>query len=492
MAEIKDNNKSIHHYIGFAVILFVILMIIDLSNSHTGYFTPEGLKLAFIAVVGYTLVFILYLYTVKKLDTGFLSVAVILTGIFLRVCYMLYTGPGTRTYDVYREQWGHLDYIRYIADNLSLPPVNVCQAYHPPLHHIISAVALKLAKLLVSNEFLELKLVQAVTAILNIFTLITFYRMLKILKCSKGVILAGVSIFAFHPTNIYFSSRINNDNTMFFFYILAFYFLLRWINEKSLKNMVLLAVFSSLAVMAKLSGVMLIPVIASAFALSLANSFGDYKKYLKQFMVFCWIYLPLSLSYQIRNYFMFDQDFGYVPSFGRGFEPDFFNLVYIPVGNIIRNPFNNGGIEGGEFFLEFLLKSSLFGEWEFPGLESLALMLIILSVLNLIILFIYIILSRKRILYNHGYLFVLNLIIPFILAAKFRTDYPVACSQDFRYIAPVLISVSYFLGKAAGGHTAAGNSLKANAYVFRYITSGSVAAFCIASSVFVLMLSAYS
>ncbi|CAG9701839.1 hypothetical protein CNEO_10310 [Clostridium neonatale] len=35
---------------------------------------------------------------------------------------------------------GHMEYIKYIVSNNSLPEVNTYQFYHPPLHHIIAAI----------------------------------------------------------------------------------------------------------------------------------------------------------------------------------------------------------------------------------------------------------------------------------------------------------------------------------------------------------------
>jgi Response regulator containing CheY-like receiver domain and AraC-type DNA-binding domain len=46
--------------------------------------------------------------------------AIVVLGVCLRVCYTLFTDTGTRTYDVYRDRWGHLEYIKYIAQYTSL------------------------------------------------------------------------------------------------------------------------------------------------------------------------------------------------------------------------------------------------------------------------------------------------------------------------------------------------------------------------------------
>ena len=442
-------------------------------------------QLAFAILSTFTAAYLLYLHKMRKLTARIATFAVIVLGIALRICYMLYTGAGTRTYDVYRESWGHLAYIQHIADHFSLPLVNDCQAYHPPVHHILSAIALTAGRSVSRDLYVQLKFIQALMAILNSLTLVYFYKIMKEMKCSENAILAGVSMFAFHPTNIYFASRINNDNTLMFFYVLSFYFLIRWMNNRSFRNLLFLTAFSSLAALTKLSAIMLVPLIASGFLLAAVRDRQCIRSYIRQFAAFFALYLPLAASFQLRNYLLFGQSFGYVPSFGRGFTPSAFNLVYLPVGNMLADPFNKGGIVGGEYFLEFLIKSSLFGEWSYPGLEIPAAILILLAALIFIIVLTYIFTRKTGIIEKHGWLFLLNLAIPLALAAKFRTDLPVACSQDFRYISPILVTLSFFLGQAAA------QAISSRYKYVKYTVIGSTAAFCMLSSVFVLLLANY-
>lgn len=469
-------------YITFILMIFAISLAADLHNSKTHYFTIPGLQLTFILTAVFTIAYLICMSLIKQLNFRSTLTAVMVTGIALRVCYMLFTDSGTRTHDVYRDEWGHIDYIRYIAYHYALPPVNTCQAYHPPIHHIIAAAVLNIGRLFLENEALRLKLIQVVMVFLNTLTLLFFYKALKLSNCSNTAVVAGVSLFAFHPTNIFFAPKINNDNTLMFFYMLSFYFLLKWANTRNVKSIVLLSVFTSMAILTKLSAVILLPIIFAAFLTTLITYRKDYRSYIKQFTVFGLITIPLAFSYALRNYMLFHQSPGYVPSFGKGFTPTFYNLMYLPVDNLFRNPFNNGGLQGGEFFTEFLLKSSLFGEWKYPGLENVAVMLIVTAVINTAAALICNLTLKKDELWKYGYIFILNLIIPVVLAVKFRMAFPVACSQDFRYIAPVLISTGYLTGKAA-------DKLKDSGFVIlKGMVFVSITVFCTLSAVFVMSL----
>jgi len=246
---------------------------------------------------------------------------------------------------------------------------------------------------------------------------------------------------------------------MMFFYTLAFYCMVKWTVKPSSGNVLLLAIATSLAMLTKKSAIMLFVPIAAVFLKELLENRSNPAKYIRQYSIFGLTAIPLSMWHNIRNYVLFRQSFSHVPSLGRGFEPTFFNLVYFPLDNVLKNPFNNGGLQGGEYFLEFLLKSSLFGEWPYPGLETIAYLLLFLAAANFLIMVVCIFRSKSRDFIAFEYIMLLNMAVPFLMLVKFRTDFPVACSQDFRYIAPVLISVSYYLGKATGNP---GTGIKAN------------------------------
>jgi len=74
----------------------------------------------------------------------------------------------------------------------------------------------------------------------------------------------------------------------------------------------------------------------------------------------------------------------------------------------------------------------------------------------------------------------MNLFIPIVLQFKFRLDYPFVCSQNFRYIAVILISAAYFTGKAV-------DRFHSTKYpVLKYSIPGCIFAFCALSALFVL------
>lgn len=489
---IKIESKKpgeIHLHCAYMILSFtgyLLLVRSSLLSSVDNRLIVEKLVGTWMAFALANLFYLALVYRYLKPKRNVAVALVITTGTALRICYTLFTGVGTRTYDVYREGWGHLDYIRYVADHLALPMVNDGQTYHPPVHHIISATVLLVARKLTENGFYQLKLVQLVMAAFSSIGVFLVYKILKEVGASKVAVLAGTAFFAFHPTNIYLASRINNDNLLLFFYTLAFYFLIRWLNRRDMKNMLLLALAASLAFLTKKSALILFFVCGAVFLTVLIRERADFARYVRQYMVFGCLAIPLSLSFTLRNYILFNQSFDYVPSLGKGFTPTFSNLLQLPLENFLASPFNHGGLKGGEYFLEFLFKSSVFGEWDYPGLERLGTFLLAAAAaisLYIAVSFFWIGREEGR---RFGIVFLLNLAIPMIMAVKFRIDFPIACSQDFRYIAPVLLTLAYLLGK--GAHRLSGSGSR----IVRYMSVGLISAFCLLSAWFVLSLRNYA
>ncbi len=483
-AKVKGFSITDHYILLLSVFLIAMFLIFFLNSKNISTLTVQ---LSFVAGLIPLTVYAAYLSSKGRFKSDSLPGFIIVVGVFLRVVYTIYTPFTIRQHDVIGSSFNHLDYIKQIANNFSLPQVDYCQAYHPPVHHAMSAVFYSIGKAFGLSEFNSFRLVQLFMVFLSSLTLILVYKILKEIRCNNNVILAGISIFAFHPYNIYFSSFLNNDNTLFFFYTLSFYYLIKWIYNKSLKNIILLSLFVSLAILTKKPAIIILPIIFTAFMVVLYKNRSSYKPYLKQFLVFLGIAAPLSASYSIRNYILFKQGLFYTP--GVSFEKysnSFKNLFYTPIKGWFTNPFTPDPYTGNSaLFSDYVLKSSLFGEWRFPGLEKAATILILASVACILIIAIYLIIENKNIIKGYGYLFLLNLILPYALLFQSRISNPVVCAQNFRYAAPLLISVAYFYGKAADKF-----SSSTNFKFLKYVLIVCTIAFCLFSTVFILQIGA--
>ncbi|HEY9061648.1 MAG TPA: glycosyltransferase family 39 protein [Pseudobacteroides sp.] len=483
---VKAASTSLIHrlvknfYVPILAVFLLVVFTVFFLNDKT--ISSSNIQISFfigiIPILGYTV----YLKSRKKLDTDSIAVMIIIVGVLLRVVYTLYTPFTIRQHDVIGSSFNHLDYIRQIADKMSLPDVGYCQAYHPPLHHAISAVFYKLGKVIGLNDFYSFRLVQLEMIFLNSMTLIYFYKIIKEFKPKKLVTLAALAVFAFFPYNIYFASFLNNDNTMYFFYIVTVYYMIRWMKNKSVKNVVLLGLFMSLTILAKKNGIILIPAVFAVFVAAYIRDKAGAKSIVKQAGIFLLVSVPLSISYSLRNLVLFNQGLMYVPEVNfEKYANTLKNLFYIPIQGFKTQPFTQDPFTGrSELFADYVLKSSLFGEWRFNGLESIATALLISTSVLIIILAAYLIVQNKKLLNGYGFIFLLCLVLPFALLFQSRLSNPVVCGQNFRYAGVGLISAAFFYGHAVNKFS--NSRFKFMKYVLAFIT----VAFCLISAIFVL------
>ena len=87
---------------------------------------------------------------------------ILAAGCMLRLFYVLFSTIYDRQYDIgmidldagHTVTGGHLAYIQYLYENWKLPdfdPTSVYQFNHPPLHHYLCALWMKLCSLFISN-----------------------------------------------------------------------------------------------------------------------------------------------------------------------------------------------------------------------------------------------------------------------------------------------------------------------------------------------------
>ena len=415
----------------------------------------------------------------------------IILGIMLRLAYFYYTPYDTRHHDVTYPD-GHMYYIQDVAGKITLPEKGDGQYYHPPVHYIISGAVYALAKSLKMSDYNALRSVQMLMVFISTLSMIFVYKMLNRMKIKKAVVLFGTIFFAFHPTNIMISSQINNDNTMLFFAVLTFYALISWIEDKSYKNIIFLAISFSFAVLSKKSAAVLAFPVGAAFIVEMLSDLqrnGVIFKYLKQYLVFGIIGVPLSVSHIVRNYIMFGQGFGYILR-GGGNPAVLGNGIMDIIGFDAKNFFKilTPDPMGKSTYFEYAFKTSLFGEWgkDFSNIRWISALLIIFALMILVMVIIGIFASPKKQFFKYGYIFLINIVITIIFAIKMRMDMPAGYSQDFRYLSPILISGAFFIGSLIS-RLRSSRSDTVKKYV-KNIAAGILILFCIASSLSILSL----
>ncbi|MBN2535791.1 MAG: glycosyltransferase family 39 protein [Spirochaetales bacterium] len=478
-AIIKFSGEKLYYI--FIAILFIVFYIVYIQNFWE--ITVYDVQLSFLIIMVMAAGVAAYLFRNNQLTPANLAKILIILGIAIRICYFLYTDPGTRQHDIWGA-WNHIDYIRHIAKNFTLPAVGTYETYHPPVHYILSAIPYNIVRLFGMQEDYSMRAVELLMVFFSALTLIFIYKIFNKCRINKHALLIGVALACFHPNIIYMSVYLNNDATVFLFYIVSFYYLIKWVDDKSLKNVILLAVFTAISMLTKKSSIVLFPVLGIVFIVEFAKHRHEWKKYVKQGLIFLVIALPLGFSYIIRNYFLFHQDLSYaVPPLGTIMPNNPFNLFYVSIEELLKKPFVAPAPHENTFFLKMLIQTSLFSVFEFPGLEDIAVIMVACYLVLIVLIILNFILFKKEHMKDKGYIFLVNFVSTLVIYFRMRLYSPYDCTQAFRYVAPfIMISLCYFTGRSMARFSSTKYP------VLNTIIKGQFWLFCLFTAFFILLI----
>ena len=429
----------------------------------------------------------------KKYDkTESLIAFLLLCGVVMRIGYMLYTNILLRGHDISNfDQKGHLDYVYQIFSTGRLPVSNESQFYHPPLQHILEAIVVKIYSLIRpgSEPIVLFEAAKIVPCFATCASLFVCQSICRALKLPQRAIALALAVIAFQPTFYLFSSSINNDAMMLFFYLLAVLYTIRWYAEPSMKHIVLLALAIGCGMMTKISVATVSFYTGIVFMIVLIQRWKEHtvKPLAGQFAAFLGISMPLGLWYPIRNWVKFGQPLNYVldiniPQLYCGDKSLWERFFSLPIGQLL-NPLYCEPFGDYRLWL-YTIKCSVFGEYSFDQHPWLAKALIaaniILIALSLIAMLAIVFFGKKQSPMIRFGLFILWLIqIGFFVL--FNVQYPYGCTMDFRYIVPTVLIGAIYLGLWLDRWKQNG---KAIAKIFSIVCLVFVALFCVASILF--------
>ncbi len=445
----------------------------------------------------------------NKLDPDKMCVLIIMTGILLRVLYIYHTKVTVRQHDVgsFSElDGGHAAYIMYLYRRHHLPqfdPRTVDQFYHPPLHHIISALWLALMNLLGVDMVTDApETLQALTMGYSSLFCVFAYKAFKRLHLKdKGLVLATAFV-TFHPTLIILSGSINNDMLSGLFAMLAIYLTIKWSQDKKWSSIILLAFSIGLGMMTKLTVGLLAPAVAAVFLVMLIRNRKSFWKFILQFISFGIICIPLGLAWVIRNYLKFDVPFNYVPllptTSGQYIDmPIFRRLTDLGLYQL-SSPFIQWKPDGDPYNehnpVIAMFKTAMFDEGTYfrhsITLQSFCAMLLlcnivisIIAVIGLVMIWI----KYPRIKLHHKLFITLISLVIFGNYIIFCMNFPHVCTQNMRYCLPLI-----FTAAAVCGMLIERDKLNNNFFrTCKAVLCRCTAAFCTLSSIMVIAMGFY-
>lgn len=307
---------------------------------------------------------------------------VILTGMLLKLSYVIYTPVWCRQHDVidFGAGEGHAAYMEYILTHKALPdfdPRTVWAFFQPPLHHITAAVWMWLNIRLGISENRMHKNVQILPLMYMCLTAFIIYMICRKLEMTSRARLVTMLIVSFHPIYILMSGSLNNDALAVMLSVLSIYIAICWYERPAAGTIILLALAIGLSMSAKLSSALIAPGIGLMMiykAYTDTDRLKDGKKigrYLLKFALFSVIVFPIGLWWTIRNSMMFGMPVDYIPDVGEHVERS--GLVPTLLDVRTASPFlymKANGYAYDEYNLVLAtIKSSLFGEGDFVNIS---------------------------------------------------------------------------------------------------------------------------
>lgn len=395
----------------------------------------------------------------RKSGLGYSLALLFVAGFLFRFYYLGETPYELRTHDVI----GHIDYIKAIINTFAIPSNTECyQCYHPPLYYLAAALVFGPAWELGYN--LALESAQLLSLLFMMGALLFGLLIIKEVLQAFWLRFFSALLFVFTPMMVIHSTRIGNDSLLYLLYFGALYFLVRWFKEQTPKQLYIAALFAAATLLVKSNGIVIVGIILATLGLlSLKKlAMGDLSRRFFKTLGITTAILALgflinfasSIYENIQNKRNSSVIVGNINNVNSALRvgSDLDNFLYFDIKNFLEAPFTSAwdSKNGREYFLNYTFKTALFGEFSnFPShnKENLA---IAISAIFLLILFANLlwILSRSRGALYTDLPLLLNFVLPLLALAYFRYAIPQSCSNDFRYILPMFLSIVIFYAKS--------------------------------------------
>lgn len=460
-------------------------------DLNASYEDPLVLMLQAVIFVLISLSFFLF-WRMLKLRKWWLF-AILFAGLVLRLTYFYATPYNARANDVD----AHVEYVQWILDHHSIPRVeDGWEFFQPPLYYAVSAVFGGIGKAVVHTRAALLWMLQFEGLLMSVVMLFLSVWIGSLLfpaekqaeprRAGRRWYVLFISLVATSPILIASAAKINNDVLIQLLSFLAVGFLVRFWQTGHRFHWYALTVVIILGILTKLNMVFFVPVAYLCLLFTRRLTF-------EQKLVLGGVTLLALLSF--TEWFYILKYVGERASFPvgniQGLNGD------LTVGNTLSNfvafhplrflripfvsPFDD--ISGRQFFWEYFLKTSVFGEYWFGEKPVVVLLARILNGMTLFILVplgVYGILRAIVVRKERCSAFPLLCTFFLIIVGHllFRYKAPFSPSQDFRYSIAALVPFFYFVL----------SGVRSLPRILRFVSSLALWAFVVFGAVFIVFI----
>lgn len=341
---------------------------------------------------------------------------------------------------------GHISYIQYVVEKHSIPDNDECwSCYHPPVYYVSAVPSYLLSGFL---GFPGTSGLQTFSLMLSVLT--TFFGLLFLRKILEGrTLILASTLWIFWPLMTMVAPRIGNDQLFYLFHVLCLWAGISYVKEGHGKYLITALVATALALWTKTTAVvtlgMLFVFMASGFFAK-----TEIKRPSKSEIVAWSLFVVLVAAFVVQKVMGSDL-VGNADSLNSSMrvQNEAFNYLYFDLRSFLEYPWTScwKGSMGRDFFWNFVLKTSLFGEWDMLPTANGRFCASMMSALLLGLIVYGVRGFWKTRLGLVQWILLLQGIAFFGALVALRLKYPFACSNDFRYILPVLLSIVPFVAR---------------------------------------------
>ena len=454
-----SKNPKVNTYLIISSALLVILFSLFMGQN------PSFGTVMFIPVLFGLFQLALVMYREKTLTADRVVLLMIILGVVVRYCYALKYNCTEMQHDVgtFTGKSGHEAYIMYWYNNgLTLPDFDVTsrwQFYHPPLHHLLMALGLRIFTTFGMPFEWAQEAIQIIPMVYSALSMAACYRIFKLMKLEGAGLIVAMSAACFYPTFIIWGGAYNNDMLASMFMLLAILWTLKWYRKPSFRNIMPIALCVGCGMMSKLSAWMVAPAIAIVFLWTFIRNIKKPLPFIGQFAAFGVVCAPLGLWWQIRNLITFNIPITYVPDtkmasmsvehipvMQRLFDFSLFQFDYpFEAFVMYKAPYNEYNPLIG------LLKTSLYDEyhtpWNFSEMATVFVVIAgILALLGTVCLVWWLIKRKTEADIVTKIFFVTIFLTVLVSYYLFCFEFPYVCTENIRYCIPVIPILALALG----------------------------------------------
>ena len=337
---------------------------------------------------------------------------------------------------------GHVDYASFISGHWLHPyQYKGYQSHQAPTYYYLAGAAVWVAKTLRTISVMTALRFLSWTCYLafNAFGLLTLRRS-GITGASQY---ACAALLLFWPGGMHLASKISNEPCFFAAYAACFYYAVCWYQEGKERQLMMAVLLAGVALTIRTNAIILFMILAALITTAwLRRRFS-----LRNLLSWRWAIVGMALGACVwvlwgRIQFLSVDGGGGGPRLQNPLPPGYF--LFFSYNDFIAHPFNDWSARGG--FWDFLLKTSLFGEYQWPQpffgltLDMLALAIALYAFLPWP--------AAKRQEWRGMLPFAAGVAAPLMVQIGYVLWRMTFTAQDARYVYPMLPCLVVFFGRS--------------------------------------------